>query len=176
MCSKTKNFLFAALIFIAIAMVSACPSSNAVDREPTVSVPNKESSPEPTASPTPVSFFVTQLLTYAKANETELAKTLTDKEIFISGDVWSAVNSGGGTASFEFWSLAGRISCSANNIDAAKLNLLEKSVSDYLNKRANKMPFVKAKGIYKKAFPPSAPPNDFWRIVLENCSILEVTP
>lgn len=122
---------------------------------------------------TPKNFSATQLLVYLKTNESETAKMLTDKEIIVQGEVWQ----GGGTGSFEFYSNSGRITCNlkSENTDASKLAQLEKLVADYLSKRSDRMPFVKAKGIYKNNFPPAAPPNDHWKIMLENCAILDVS-
>ncbi len=134
----------------------------------------------PVASPgaTPKNFEAKNLLTYTKSPNSEVDKMLTDKEIIVSGEVWTGGNRFGGPFNFEYWTSEGRISCSGNipTSSDAKASLLDKATGDYLNKRTNRMPFVKAKGIYKKAFPPAEKPNDYWKIIMENCELIEVTP
>lgn len=174
---KNKLEINLIILLILVGMVAACKQSGEIAADNSlISSANTDSRTEPETLPTPRNMSATQLLTYLKANETETGKMLTDREIIVFGDVWKGGSWGGGSASFEFWSTEGRITCAGENNDAAKLNLLEKSTGDYLSKRVDKMPLVKAKGVYKKGFSPAAPPNNFWSIVLENCTILEVIP
>lgn len=127
---------------------------------------------------TPKSFEAGNLLISVKSPNSEVVKLLKNKEIYVSGEVWSGGNRFSGSFSFEFWNAEGRISCNGNITTSsdAKAALLDKLTNDYLNKRTNRMPLVKAKGMFKEVFSPAEKPNDFWKIVMDSCEILDVQP
>ncbi|MBX7170239.1 MAG: hypothetical protein K1X72_04725 [Pyrinomonadaceae bacterium] len=139
---------------------------------------NSNSTTNTPTTETPKNFEAGNLLISVKSQNSEVAKLLKNKEIYVSGEVWSGGNRYSGPFSFEFWNAEGRISCNGNITASsdAKAALLDKLTNDYLNKRTKRMPLVKAKGIFKEVFPPAEKPNDFWKIIMENCEILDVQP
>jgi hypothetical protein len=178
MTKSQKTVLYLTMILVGFSVSCKMLGSSGTDSNK----PNNSNSNlninAATPAPTATNYEAKNLLIYVKSPNSEVGKMLENKEIIVLGEVWKGGNRFGGPFNFEYWTSEGRINCYGNipTSTDAKASALDKATGDYLNKRTNRMPFVKAKGIFKTSSPPSAKPNDFWNIILENCEILEVTP
>src|SRR5687768_10215668 len=169
------------ILSLAAAVVSgiSCKTIGGAD-DGTLSNANSNTSTASAVAPTPSprTFEAAILVTAVKANEPEFSKLVGKDPIIVVGDVWTGTDDGF-RYRLEYWGREGRINCSelSNSISPEKAGLwrtLQKATGDYLSNKVKRMPIVKAKGTYASSAPPSAKPNDYWSVSLENCDLMEV--